>query len=300
MKSGKNYLILLFALLAVVGGAIAWNLNLANIDLTARVANPGEHADLRKRVAELEEQNKGLQAQIGALQEQIATLTAQAQETADQKKMTDLLPGASPPPVSVAAPGLAGQPAAQVVPPTATSAQRRALVEQRYADLVNKLNLNPDQAEEFKNLIATKMQAASDAANALLPTDPAARPNLNVIRQTVANIETNAVAQIQAQFGDAAATQYQQYQQTFGQRNTVGQLASMLGNSQTPLTDDQAAQMVQVLTQTAPPMPKGSLGTILDGGMSYHSRITPQTINAATGFLTPEQVAALQRLQKQQ
>jgi hypothetical protein len=276
-------------MLAIAGGALAWSQHLQNLEL---------RADLEARNKALLDQNKGLQAQIGALQEQILALTAQVQEAADQKKMATLMPGAESTGTNVGAPAMADQPAANETPATPT--QLRAMVDQRYAALIGKLNLTPEQAEQFKNLIALKMQSASDAANALVPADPAARPNLPLIRQTVANIETNAAAQIQAQFGDAAATQYKQYQQTFPQRNTIDQLSSVLKAGQTPLTDDQAAQMVDILTQTAPPMPRGGVGTILSGGMNYHSRITPQALSAAAGVLSPEQLAALQQIQKQQ
>jgi hypothetical protein len=301
VNSGKNYLIFLLAVLAIAGGALAWSQHLQNLELGAHVADPAERADLEARNKALLDQNKGLQAQIGALQEQILTLTAQVQEAADQKKMAALMPGAESAGTNVAAPAMAGQqPAANDAPVPVTPLQLRAMVDQRYAALISKLNLTPEQAEQFKNLIALKMQSASDAATALVPTDPATRPNLPLIRQTVANIETNAVAQIQAQFGDAAATQYKQYQQTFPQRNTIDQLAASLKTGQTPLTDDQAAQMLDILTQTAPPMPRGGVGTILSGGMNYHSRITPQALTAAAGVLSSEQLAALQQIQKQQ
>ncbi len=300
VNSGKNYLIFLLAVLAIAGGALAWSQHLQNLELGAHVADPAERADLEARNKALLDQNKGLQAQIGALQEQILALTAQVQEVVDQKKMTASMPGAESAGTNVASPAMAGLPAANDAPTPVTPLQLRAMVDQRYAALISKLNLTPEQAEQFKNLIALKMQPASDAATALVPTDPAARPNLPLIRQTVANIETNAVAQIQAQFGDAAATQYKQYQQTFPQRNTVDQLSASLKAGQTPLTDDQASQMLDILAQTAPPMPRGGVGTILSGGMNYHSRITPQALTAAASVLSAEQLAALQQLQKQQ
>lgn len=300
MKLGKNHLIFLLALLAIGVGALAWNQHLQNLELSAGNVDPNERAGLQAQVKELEARNKTLQARISALQEQIAALSAQVQQSADEKQAAALLPGTDPTSVNVPAPAMADQPAANDAPAAATPAQLRATVEVRYAALIGKLNLTPEQAEQFKNLIALKMQSASNAANALTPTDLGARPNLPLVRQTVANIENTAVAQIQAQFGDAAAAQYKQYQQTFPQRNTVDQLSASLRASQTPLTDDQAAQMVDILAQTAPPMPRGGVGTILGGGMTYHSRITPQTVTAAAGVLSPQQLAALQQIQKQQ
>jgi hypothetical protein len=297
---GKNHLIFLFALLAIAAGALAWNQHLQLIEFTLRNGDPAEQARLQAEVADLATKNKMLQAEISALQEQIAALTAQVQESAEQKKLMALTPGAEGSPAGVAAPGVPDAPAPSETPVPATPSQMRGLVDQRYAALINKLNLTPEQAEQFKNLIALKMQAASDAANALVPTDPAQRPDLNLIRQTVANIENGALAQIQAQFGDTPAAQYKQYQQTFPQRNTVDQLSASLAASGTPLNEAQAAQLVDILAQTAPPMPRGGIGTILTGGMNYHSRITPEAVTAATGVLSADQLAAFQRLQKQQ
>ena len=300
MNKGKNYLTFLFALLAIAAGALAWNQHLQLIELTLRNGDPAEKARLQSAVADLGAKNKALQAEIDALQEQIVALTAQVQESAEQKKLTALMPGAESNPASVAAPGVADPPVPADTPVPATPAQLRGLVDQRYTALINKLNLTPEQAEQFKNLIALKMQSASDAANALVPTDPAQRPNLNLIRQTVANIENGAVAQIQAQFGDTAAAQYKQYQQTFPQRNTVDQLSASLAASGSPLSEAQATQLVDILAQTAPPMPRGGIGTIVGAGMNYHSRITSQALSAATGVLSADQLTALQQLQKQQ
>jgi hypothetical protein len=300
MNRGKNYLIFLFALLAIAAGALAWNQHLQLIELTLRNGDPAEQARLQATVSDLATRNKGFQAKISALQEQIAALTARVQESAEQKKLTALMPGAEGNPASVAAPDVADPPVPADTPVPSTPTQLRGLVDHRYAALINKLNLTPEQAEQFKNLIALKMRAASDAANALVPTDPAQRPDLNLIRQTVANIENGAVAQIQAQFGDTAAAQYKQYQQTFPQRNTVDQLSASLAASRSPLSEAQATQLADILAQTAPPMPRGGIGTILGGGMNYHSRITPQALSAATGVLSADQLAAFQRLQKQQ
>jgi hypothetical protein len=307
VQQGKNYLIFLFAVMAIAGAAIAWSQHLDNIELGVRLGDTSEHDQLQKQVAELQaknsalqDQNKSFQDKISALQEQIITLTAQAQEAADQKKLAVFLPGSAEAGPGVGTAVNLAQPVANDVPAAMSSAQMRAVVDQRYGALISSLNLSPEQAEQFKNLLAAKMQAAADAANALMPPDPNARPNMAAIRKAVANAESTATAQIQAQFGDTVATQYQQYQQTFPQRNTINQFANSLNSSSTPLSDDQAAQLVQILTQTQAPIPAGGLGRILDGGASYHSRITPETLKMAAGVLTVEQLTALQQFQKQQ
>jgi hypothetical protein len=57
---------------------------------------------------------------------------------------------------------------------------------------------------------------------------------------------------IQATLGPADFSQFQTFQQTQNQRGTVNQLQQNLSFTDTPLTDDQKAQMTQIMAQSAP------------------------------------------------
>lgn len=162
-----------------------------------------------------------------------------------------------------------------------------AALEGYYAGLFRRLNLTADQVAQFKGF---RDSAALDALNALPPgvreqldSNPAA------VRQMIAATEANLDAQVQAQFGDALYAQYKLDQQTFSQRVTVDQLEQSLRTGPSPLTDEQANQLVQILARTEAPGPK-----------TLYSRITPDAVNQAATVLTQEQLLALQQLQQQQ
>jgi hypothetical protein len=295
VNSGKKYLVLVFVVLAVAAGVLAWRLRLENIELRGRLLGNDERDALQKRLAELTAQNKELQDMIAALQAQIGALALQARDQKNRVGENGSLGGNSTPEADTASPPVAavgnpGQP---------TSQQVEALVDARYAALFKQLNLTPGQTEQLRLLLAARIQAMSGAGAALTPQDPSQRVDMATLRQAVANAEAGVNAQIESQFGDAVYAQFQQYQQTFPQRNTVNQLSQMLSGSDAALTDDQANQLVQILVQTEVPQGRGGPGRVIDGGINMHSRISAQTINAATTLLSPPQLQALQQLQKQ-
>ena len=294
MKSFKNYLILLLAILAVAGGLLAWQQHLQNIELSAAALGAGDRESLEKRIAELSARNTALQDQVAALQGQLDALAAQAPGQKGRARGSGA-PDGNPATDAIAAP----PPAAAVDnPPPPTSAQLQAKVGALYGALFAKLNLTPEQTDQLKTLLAARMQAMSDAGAALTPQDPNQRVNMAALRQSVANAEAGVNSQIEAQFGDAVYTQYQQYQQTFPQRNTVNQLGQMLNGTDDLLTDDQASQLVAILAQTEVPQGRGGSGRVIDGGINMHSRISDQTVSQAASVLSAPQLQALQALQR--
>ena len=118
-------------------------------------------------------------------------------------------------------------------------------------------------------------------------------------------------ASIQQALGDAAFQQYQQYQQTLPERNTINSLEQSLSYTQTPLTEDQADQLTSILASTQPQRAgNGTAGTSNggDGGPSIFSlvngggtaRVTDEGLTQAQGILSGPQLSALQQIQQQQ
>jgi hypothetical protein len=125
--------------------------------------------------------------------------------------------------------------------------------------------------------------------------------------QAVSDAQAAVDAQIQSALGDAGFAQYQQYVQTLPDRNTVNQLQQSLSYTSTPLTEDQANQMIQLLANTAVQRSGngtagtagGGLGAIFGGG-NQTAPISDETITQSSGILSGPQEQALQQLQSQQ
>ncbi len=308
MKSLRNCLIALLSLTAIAGAWFGWSEYLETVDLRAQLGDPAETVAQQHRLDALTAKNKELQEQVAVLQNQIGLL----QDQLNARGAAATMPPAADPRSPVLGPPPGGAPLAQDTSAVAramlgnastqlTTAQAMTVVGGHYDALLKQLGLSPEQADQFKNMMALRIQLVAGAVTPLVPTDgsdPAAA--MPAIRQAAANAEQALAAQIQAQFGADVASQYLQYQQTFPQRNTIDQLALVLGNTPAPLSDSQYSQMVQLLLQTQVPDDGGGPQRVIFGSVNYHSRISDQTIAAASTVLSQDQVQILRQLQKQQ
>ncbi len=185
--------------------------------------------------------------------------------------------------------------------------QQKAMLDSSYGALFKVLNLTPQQLEQFKNLMVQKQQAVMDAMQAAREQGINPRTDPDEFKQAIADAQATVDSQIQSQLGPAGYAAYQQYQQTLPQRSVASQLQQSLSYTSSPLSDEQASQLIQVLAQTAPAgsgngggpagMPPMGFG---GGGMGGGAAITDQAITQAQGFLTASQVQALQQIQQQQ
>ena len=167
-------------------------------------------------------------------------------------------------------------------------------IERRYAGLFDHLNLSAEQLAHFKDLLVQRQSAPMDiltAANDQGVTDP------QDFQKLVASTQTDIDSQIKATLGDAAYSQFQDFQQTQAARGTINQLQASLSNTTAPLTPAQADQMTQVLAQTSPAASKGP-ARVLGGNSS--GLITENTLNQSQSVLSAPQIQALQAIQQQQ
>jgi RNA polymerase-binding transcription factor DksA len=186
--------------------------------------------------------------------------------------------------------------------------QQKGMLDGVYAPLFKALNLSPQQLEQFKNLMVQRQQAAMDAVQAAREQGINPRSDPAAFQQAVAQAQATVDSQIQATLGDAGYAQYQQYQATLPQRNTVNQLEQSLSYTATPLTGDQASQLVQILAQAAPSPGSASgqgnpMAALFPGGGPMGgggAGITEQAVTLAQGVLSAPQLQALQQLQQQQ
>ena len=189
--------------------------------------------------------------------------------------------------------------------------QAKGRIAQTYGALFKSLNLSPDQLAQFQQLLADKQQAMMDVLQAAREQGINPRTDPDGFKTLVSQAGSQVDQNIQQALGDAAFQQYQQYQETLPERNVVNSLQQQLSYTQTPLTDDEASQMVALLAQNQPARAgNGTAGTgtagdpgpsamsLINGGGT--AKVTSDAITQAQGVLSAPQVSALQQIQLQQ
>jgi len=186
----------------------------------------------------------------------------------------------------------------------------RGALDSRYAALFKNLNLSPDQLKKFQDLLLDKQSTMRDVISAMRSQGLTPGPDsADQMRTLVQNANAEIDSQIQSTLGDAAFAQYKAYETTQPQRATVDRVQQRLSYSSQPLNDQQANQLVSLLSQN-PPAPTGNgngnggggggLRQLLNGGGGATAPITDQVIQQASTILSPAQVTALQDLQQEQ
>lgn len=181
----------------------------------------------------------------------------------------------------------------------------RGVLDSRYAALFKSLGLPPDQLKKFQDLLMDKQSTLRDVISAMRSQGlTPSRENGDQIRTLVQNANAEIDGQIQSTLSDAAFAQYQTYEQTQPQRNTVERVQQRLSYSSQPLTDQQATQLVNLLAQNAPAATGngggGGLRQLFNGGGGATAPITDQALQQASTILAPTQLTALQDLQQEQ
>ncbi len=308
MKSLKNLVVILLALLLLGGGVLAWNQYQELVRLRIAVGSASDRADLQRRLTDAERRLRAMQDQLAAARARTGAALADAAAAGDD--------GAAPAPDrgrrGGPGGGRFGQLQALMNNPQMqklAAIQMKAALDNRYAALFKALNLPAAQLDQLKDLLVQKQQAQQDARQAAMQQGLNPRTDPQAYQEAIAAAQGTVDDQIKTALGDSGFAQYQQYQQTLPERGTVSQIQQTLSYSSTPLTDDQANQLVQILAQTAPAATNGGGGGRggfgggggpFGGGQGATTPITNQTITAAQTILSGSQLQALQQIQQQQ
>ena len=303
MANPRNYLIGFFALTTVGLAAVVWTqyfdlIKLRNGDTLA----DHERADWQKKVWAAEKRAQEYKDEADALRAQSA-----------EKAGTDDTANASGPDSPGAGPGnrpgrgpnarftnfqaLMNNP--QFAKLMAT--QQKAALDNRYAPLFKDLALTPAQLDQFKSLLLEKQNAMRDVMLSARDQGLNPRTDRDAINQLIQQSNADVDSQIQSTLGPQGFAQYQTYEQTLPQRNTVTQLQQSLSYTSTPLNDTQANQLIQILSANSAQNNNANNGLRgLLGGPGGQARVTDAAVTQAQGVLSQPQVAALQQLQQQQ
>ena len=178
----------------------------------------------------------------------------------------------------------------------------RARLNLFYDPLFKQLGLPPDQLERLKTLLVDKQQAVGDANRSALGLGM----NQDAAYRAITGGQDAINSDIRSLLGDSGYAQYQSYEATRGQRIVVDQLRQSLAYTATPLSEDQATQVLQILFQNSrpgnPPSTNG-LGAQVGAGLRERDLSAPiadQSLVAAQALLSPPQLDALRLLQQQQ
>jgi len=303
--SAKNYLIVVLSLTTLAAGAFAWSEYLTGIRLRGQLLTGGARADLEKRLAELQKRRNELEAEVADLRSRHAAAIAAASSTQSAEAEGDQPRGGG---------RFGRQNRVNFVSNLMDDPQfgklwadqEKARVAAAFAPLIKRLNLTPDQAAQFQNLLAERQASVMDAIAAARSQGITDRTEMaGVIQQATTQVDS----QLEALLGPDGYSQYQNYVQTQPQRNQVNQLQLGLINSgNAPLQDYQVQQLTQILAQTSPSTGGGArgafyaefgLGTAL-GAPIGGPAISPEAVNQAASILTPVQLQQLQQMQQEQ
>jgi hypothetical protein len=306
VRPSKNTLIIVLSLAAATLGAVSWRQYEELIGLRAQIAD-GELTMLKKQLADARKAIKSLEDRMAAMRGRRGGAGGQGADASIGNN-----PGGAGGRIRGGGRfGMFGQLAGNPEFQRLLALQMKSRISATYGPLFKALNLTPDQLAQFQSLLADKQQALMDTLQAAREQGINPRTDPDGFKTLVSQSESQVDASIQQALGDQAYSQYQQYQQTLPERNTVNSLQQQLSYTQTPLTDDEANQMVALLAQNQPQRAgSGTAGTTGggDGGPNLMSlingggtaKVTPEAITAASGVLSAPQISALQQIQAQQ
>jgi hypothetical protein len=163
-------------------------------------------------------------------------------------------------------------------------------IKSMFGDLVKELQLTPEQANQFYQLINDNASKHLDRLTASGPTT--AEPNAD---------DQELGKQLRALLGDAGFARFTEYGQEIPARTTISLLNAQLG--ETPLSTEQSARLLQVIKAEPYNLTQGITGapdqaflgsqTDIDSFLQQVQESNQRIVQQAGGFLTPDQLAAL-------
>lgn len=343
MNAPKNFALAFLALTTLGGALLAWRQYGELVELRAVAMNREERSDLNGRISDLERMNRELRDQLAALHgsESLDDVVADAaterpsgesNRERDRGRSGDSRgrgSDAGRQQASMAIRELMSKPEVQAM----MSLQQKAAIEARYGALFRNLNLDAEQTEKLKTLLAERGNTRRDVEEAARAQGINPRENPEAYRKLVADAQDVLNANIKSVLGDQGFAQLQNYEQTMPQRALVDSLQQRLSHTM-PLSPSQAEQLVQILASNTPQRTTtnpaasgqttgGSSGSRGPGGSTDFGRgsfdvgrfgpmpfggtpggssviVTPNAVAQAQAVLAPAQVAVLQSIQQQQ
>lgn len=253
----KNTLILIFTVTTIALGAVCvgqWRQ--LNGQKAEMVALRSESAQASRQVQELEALQRLADHQRGELQLQADDLTRKLGES--QRAAATVDPSVPVGAAVVAAPESQANPkggfgnflAKVMEDPEARKLireQQRATLDQLYNPLVKQMALLPEEASQFKDLLADNMLKGAEKATSLLGGDAAT--NRTEAINTLAEEQKSFEERVRGFLGESRYAQYQDYQQTVGERAQLNQFRLQTGSADNALNEPQTEQLLAIMKE---------------------------------------------------
>jgi RNA polymerase sigma factor (sigma-70 family) len=174
-------------------------------------------------------------------------------------------------------------------------------IKERYAPLVQQLNLTTEDAEKFTQLVGDALLNGTDLASSLTQGDGDRIQTLKAMADT----RTEMQNQLQALLGEAGYAQYTQFNQAMPAQTTVKLLNQQLGDN--GLNDDQSVHLAQIVAAEPYAATHGIDGELdpaffssqedIDAYLQQVVASNQRILDQASSFLTSQQLAALEIVQ---
>ena len=189
--------------------------------------------------------------------------------------------------------------------------QQKLVMDQMYAPLLKKLNLTPEEAAQFKDMLSENAMKAADKATSLMGGLDSTN-NADAIKGLTAE-QKSFEDQVKAFLGDDRSAQYKDYQETAGERALLNQF-KMLGNDWN-MNDQQTEALLgfmkeeqkRVASDTGLPLgqtdndPSKLQGLFADGKidalLQAQDTVAQRVYERARTILSPDQMDTLGRYQ---
>jgi hypothetical protein len=244
----KTPFILLTAILAATVmflGALAWRQHSELIRLRAAALDHGDRAALQKRIWDAEKRAQLSEARALAAQPAATESTAEPTNPAAKAQLKNLPPAEKKGPTPQEILAFLSNPEMQLK----LANKFREQVDARYGTLLKNLNLSGPQQAQLRELLIERQGAVIDVAAAMLADGGKLKEK--DLQTLVAGAQDETDRKLQATFGPAVYTQFQNYENAQLFRGATSDLQKNLARSNAPLNASQAEQFTMSVSSLA-------------------------------------------------
>lgn len=195
-------------------------------------------------------------------------------------------------------------------------AQQRMVLDQLYNPLVKKLELAPDEAAQFKELLAENMMKGAEKATSLFGGDSST--NRTEAIKNLAEEQKTFDEQVRGFLGETKYAQYKEYQQTLGERTQLNQFRQQTAGGEAALSEEQTEQLLAIMREekqavaaaTGQPPPgetqdAAQMEALLSGDgteriLQSQETVNRQVLERVKDVLTPAQLESFGQFQTNQ
>jgi hypothetical protein len=189
--------------------------------------------------------------------------------------------------------------------------QQKAAMNMLYGGLFKELKLSPEERDALKELLTDAQMKNIESAQSLFGGTNAG--SYTDAGKSFAEAKKQTDLEVQALLGPERYATFEEYQKTMGERVQLDQLKTQLAGHDTPLQDQQTAQLLEIMKQekaAVPPviptdnaqMPSPDLFTSenLDRQIQWMDDYNRRVLDRAGQVLTPQQLTHYRAFQEQQ